>query len=385
MCVVAVAAVTKLRLHPIRPLAFRPSFALFQFRPSPPRIQTILETAECIWLFCLASEEENQDSSSGQKRLSVSSTQGGWTVSTWTRCCCFCSVAVQEVVELKRHRWVISFSTISVSSPLNGVFNKVHSADAVCRAQTDVNKLFHFNHFSGWNYNRTFAVSSLFALAVSPYQYSISSPIRDKRLPFCTHSCFMIIFPPINPPPNTHSVSPLSSARIRFWFRFGQGMFALSSFCLEANTEEEQDGRFLFERCEWEDSKEETGYRSQKTKIAKIYFIDRTSWWDLQCSDFLCLTGKFMALLCPPAPTLTQIKPVPHLQYQICAYKSWWVGFLGRTVRFIHVPMLLEEQYLQPSGTLRNETLLFIVGVTRGFFISTIIQTIFLTGYLNTE
>lgn len=213
VCVVAVAAVTKLRFHPIRPLAFRPSFALFQFRPSPLRIQTILETAECIWLFCLASEEEKnktkKNSSSGQKRLSVSSTQGGWTVYTWTRCCCFCSVAVQEVVELKRHGWVISFSTVSASSPLNGVFNKVHSADAVCRAQTDVNKLFHFIHFSGWNYNRTFAVSSLFALALSPYQYSISSPIRDKRLPFCTHSCFMIIFPPINPPTqHTQCISP---------------------------------------------------------------------------------------------------------------------------------------------------------------------------------
>lgn len=44
-------------------------------------------------------------------------------------------------------------------------------------------------------------------------------------------------------------------------------MFALSSSCLEANTEEEQDGRFLFERCGGEDTvkkKRDTEVRRQR-------------------------------------------------------------------------------------------------------------------------
>lgn len=44
-------------------------------------------------------------------------------------------------------------------------------------------------------------------------------------------------------------------------------MFALSSSCLEANTEEEQGGRFLFERRGWEDTvkkKKNTEVRRQR-------------------------------------------------------------------------------------------------------------------------
>lgn len=33
-------------------------------------------------------------------------------------------------------------------------------------------------------------------------------------------------------------------------------------------------------------------------EIARIYFIDKTSCWDMWCSAFLCLAGGFMAPLC---------------------------------------------------------------------------------------
>lgn len=68
VCVLAVRAVTRLWFHPAQPFAFRPLCSPFQFQSSPRWIQTILETAEYIELFCMATEEEK---SAHQKKSSL--------------------------------------------------------------------------------------------------------------------------------------------------------------------------------------------------------------------------------------------------------------------------------------------------------------------------
>lgn len=110
------------------------------------------------------------------------------------------------------------------------------------------------------------------------------------------------------------------------------------------------------------------GDRGGNTEIGRIYFIDRTSWWDMWCSDFLSLTVEFMAPLCwrlkeanpsmhSSAFNLFLIWPVHLLRHQAVRIWGWWVGGRGGTVRFIvHAPIRLEKQYLQPNGNLRYET-----------------------------
>lgn len=89
VCVLAVTAVTKLWFHPVRPLAFRPPCDPFQFQSAPRWIQTILETAECIELFCMASEAEKNQLIIKKKALWVFQTgfYKDWSIHTWRRCC----------------------------------------------------------------------------------------------------------------------------------------------------------------------------------------------------------------------------------------------------------------------------------------------------------
>lgn len=102
--VLAVTAVMTLRFHPSRPFAFGPLCAPFQFQSAPRWIQAILKTAECIELFCMATEEEK---SAHQKKLSGASRQAETRIGQFTpregvshSCCtsvsagCLCSVSI---------------------------------------------------------------------------------------------------------------------------------------------------------------------------------------------------------------------------------------------------------------------------------------------------
>lgn len=119
-------------------------------------------------------------------------------------------------------------------------------------------------------------------------------------------------------------------------------MFAL----LAANTEKEQDGWLLFAGCvcgKTEQRKKER-HRSWDAEIARIYFIDRTSWWDMWCWAFLCLAGEFMAPLC--CSRLKEAKhPSTHQpftcsssgRYPYCGTRQLhrqWFFFFGRGFRY---------------------------------------------------
>lgn len=81
------------------------------------------------------------------------------------------------------------------------VYNKVHSAVAVCKANTDLNHFSILITSAAETITPAFALSSLFASVPSPKPiYPLSAAIRYRRLPICTSSCFVIIFPLITHP-----------------------------------------------------------------------------------------------------------------------------------------------------------------------------------------
>lgn len=81
VCALAVTAVIKLQAYRGHPFAFRPLCAPFQFQSAPQWIQAILETAECIEPFCMATEEEK---SAHQKKLSGASRQAETRIGQFT-------------------------------------------------------------------------------------------------------------------------------------------------------------------------------------------------------------------------------------------------------------------------------------------------------------
>lgn len=102
---------------------------------------------------------------------------------------------------IQRSGLFIFFPHSSVSLSLCPVYNKVHSAVAVCKANTDLNHFSILITSAAETITPAFALSSLFASVPSPKPiYPLSAAIRYRRLPICTSSCFVIIFPLITHP-----------------------------------------------------------------------------------------------------------------------------------------------------------------------------------------
>lgn len=95
---------------------------------------------------------------------------------------------------------------------------------------------------------------------------------------------------------HTHSYL-LSCAYLRFWFGFGQGMFAVF---LVLSSQYRKGAARLIIVCEsaWGKKRQKERIRGRDVEIARFYYIDRTSWWDLWCFSLLCLARGFMIPLC---------------------------------------------------------------------------------------
>lgn len=103
----------------------------------------------------------------------------------------------------------------------------------------------------------------------------------------------MIVFSLITLPtsPNTHLSFPMPILD----FDLSLSGACLLSLLYSATSRMGGGGRVVVDYCLWGRVK-----REEKTEgnIVRIYFIGSASWWDLWCSVFPCVVGRFMIPLC---------------------------------------------------------------------------------------
>lgn len=179
---------------------------------------------------------------------------------------------------------------------------KVHSAVVVCKAKTGL------NHFS-------ILISSApeTIMADLLFHHCLLSPLLYTTIPCLLLSATVLyityFYPQLlhdyifthNPPtPQIHTHSYLLfCAYLRFWFGFGQGMFALF---LVLSSQYRKRAAWLITVCEMclygEKRKKEIS-RGGDVEIARFYYIDRTSCWDMWCFS-LCFwqRGSMIPLCC---------------------------------------------------------------------------------------
>lgn len=187
----------------------------------------------------------------------------------------------------------------------------------VCTAKTGL------NHFpvlisSGATTNTADLLFHCCLLFSSPHLYSPSAPICHWRSPFSTPSCRMIVLSLItltHPHTDTQTqreISLLPCVYPRFWFGFEQGMFALSFFAF-LPIQGGKNAVQLIIVCKlcvyWRESKE----RGRDAEIVRIYFMDRTSWWDMRSCASRRVHGPAVLLQTEGDDTLINLWHAPHL------------------------------------------------------------------------